>query len=255
MTEARSQDWLLINLSINDIISYISTTNNQAQILVDIIVSVIINPLIVFALVVFSKRVFDFAVMARKLWVMSRINPDLEVEITLSGEIEPHIPKNFAPIMESTLRSIHNFPIIHDTGDVFKFNKRFADFDGNFRIIPIEEKTKYKNIIIIFATKGLKLKKLKRGIIELRNYLLGDLVRPLQRGIKFSPDTNNEEITIKFAEIPIMLQSIKELNINELTSEENHTRVTITRDKIKIVGNIEQSIDKIENIIKANLAS
>ncbi len=251
----QNQEWFLVSITINDLIDYASTPSNQIQIIVDIIEGVIINPLIVFALVIFCKPIYNFVVNTRKWWIVNRLNPNLEIEITLSGEIEPHIPKNFAPIMKRTLKSIHNYPIIHETGDVFKLDKRFADFDGNFRIIPVIGKRNYENIVIIFSTKGLKLKKLNRGIIELQNYLLGELVQSLGRDIRFIPDTNNEEVKVNFSEIPVMLQSIKELNINELNSEDNHTKIIIARDKIRFIGNIEHSIDKIEEIVRSNLSS
>jgi hypothetical protein len=105
-------------------------------------------------------------------------------------------------------------------------------------------------------TTNLKLKKLKEGLSEVQIFLFRDLVGLINQRINFRVDNDNEGVTFILKTTPKIMLSIKGLNTDNITANDDDIRVSFSEDNIYFNGSIETiTIEKIEKILRSNLTA
>lgn len=246
---------LVISL-INDTMGYITTPSNRGEIIFQLVL-IIIGIIITWILAIFCKPVHEFILNARTLWDMNRMNPALDVEVSISGIMQQLTPRDFALKMRDSLSGIPNTMIEVCVGDTFKLSKNFNSFDANITISPsIDNTNNYNFLFIRVKTTNLKLKKLKEGLSEVQIFLFRDLVGLINQRINFRVDNDNEGVTFILKTTPKIMLSIKGLNADNITANDDDIRVSFSEDNIYFNGSIETiTIDKIEKILRSNLTA
>jgi len=241
---------------INDTYSYALNPNNTGEIAFQVILA-LVSLIIPFLAIIFWKPIrILFLTILR--WVdMHRLNPNLDMEIIISGEIPKLTPHDFVSKMSDSLRSFSDSGVTTNAGDSFRFSKNFGSFGGNITISPgISSQTDlYDFLFIRVRTKDIKLKKVKEGINEVQLYLFG-VVGAINQRLNFKANNDNECVSFALNESPKIFNSIKGLNIDNMNASDDNISVTFFEDKISFTGRIEPpTIEKIENIVRANLST
>ena len=242
--------------AINDTINYAFNPNNRGEIIFQLIL-LILGIVLAWLLAIFCKPVHRFIINVGKWWNTYRINPDLEMEIRISGNMSPIAPHDFISKMQEVLSDISSSSITHHADDSFKFIKNFNSFDGNITISPsFLTQGSYNFLFIKLRTKNIKLKNVKSGLGEIQIYLFRDVVGAINQVLRSNAERNNEEISVPLKELPAIFRLTAELDIEDITSSEDGIRITFNKDNISINGSIEpRTIEKIESIIRSNLVS
>lgn len=246
-------EWMFSIPILGDFFKYLVDPNYRGELIFRVIL------LIIWPLLTIFWKTFREPFLKIWKWVdMYRLNPDLDLEVSISGEIPLTTSNDFITKMGESLRNISSTSIVAHAGDSFKFAKNFNSFDGNIIISPsLDSLTNNYNFVSIrIRTTNIKLNKFEEGLSEIQIYLFRDIVNPLIQRIRLEADRNNEGISVKLRDLPVIYQLAGGLNVDDITASDDDIRVTITKDNISINGNIEsRSIKKIENIIRSNLAT
>lgn len=248
-------DILLTIPLVDDTISYMTAPNNRGEIVFQFIL-IIASIIIAWLFAVFCKPIYKFILIARAWWDMRKINPDLDMEISISGEIQSVTPRDFILKMSECLVNVSDSPILPNADDSFKFTNNFNSFSGTISVSPGADShpNSYNYIYVRVRTTDIKLKKVKDGLGEIQIYLFRDLVGEITRKFKFDVNKNNEGISVRLEEPPIALRLPGGLNVDTITAHDEGIRVTFSTDNISINGGIEpKTIKKIECIIRSNL--
>lgn len=247
---------LLIISLINDTVAYITTPSNKGEIIFQLIL-IILGIIVTWLIAIFCKPVNKFILNARARWDMHRMNPVLDVEVSISGEMSPLSPGDFALRMRESLNNISNLVIDGRAGDTFRLSKNFNSFDANITISPSLNRTNdYDFLFIRVRTTNLRLKNLREGLGEIQLYLFRDLVGLINQRINFGVDNDNEGVSFVLEAAPKILLSIKGLNTDNITVNDDDIRVIFNDDNISFNGSIEpRTIEKIEGIVRSNLTA
>lgn len=248
-------DLLLAISLINDTISYITTPSNRGEIIFQLFL-IIIGIIITWLFAIFCKPIHKFILNAGAWWEMYKTNPDLDMEISISGGIPLITPHDFVLKMSECLGNVSNSRINPKPDDSFEFSNNFNSFSGTIIISPgfDSRPNDYNYIYIRVRTTDIKLKKVKDSLGEIQIYLFRDLVGAITRKFKFDVNKNNEGISVRLRENPAALRLPGGVNVDTIIAHDEGIRVTFGADNISINGDIEpKTIKKIENIIRSNL--
>jgi hypothetical protein len=239
-------------LLLTSILTYILDPNNTGSILFDI--SLFFGTTLI---ATFYKPV---RIMLNGIWRwfdMYRINPKLDLEIRISGEIQPISQSDFVSNMSKCISDISSSIEVSRHNDDFRFSKSFSSFDGDITISPYYDSylDKYTSIFIRVKTDDLTLKHVKEGLSETQLYIFKDITGAINRRMRFNIDNNNEDISINLEDVPI-LELPGNLHTESIVAEGDGIQVTFSKDNITISGTIEQStMSIIEKIIRSNLTT
>lgn len=251
-------NFLFFTSLINDTLNYALNPNNRGEIVFQMVLGLFFLIIPIVAIVLFWRPV-RWGILEVWKWIdMHRLNPTLDMEISISGTIPQLAPQDFVLRMREILGNISSSNIIHDSDNSFSFSKNFTSFNIDVIISPsLSSNTqKYDCIFIRLKTKNIKLKKLKEGLSEIQMYLFRDIVGTINRILRFRVDSNNEGISFTLNDTPKILHSIDGINTDNVTASDEDIRVVFSRDNISFNGSVEpRTIEKIEKIIRSNLAS
>jgi hypothetical protein len=239
-------------LLLTSIVTYILDPNNTGSILFDI--CLFVGTMLIGAIHKPTRR------MINGIWRwfdMQRINPKLDMEIRISGEIQPINQSDFVSNMSKCISDISSSTELSKQNETFIFQKQFTSFDSTITVSPGYDSpsNKYDYIYVRIKTDSLTLKKVKEGLNEIQLYLFRDIVGTINQRIRFNVDKNNEDISINLEEVRTLKLPGK-LHIESIVADGEGIQVTFSKDNITINGTIEQStIGIIEEIVRSNLTA
>lgn len=240
---------------LNDTITYAFNPSNKGEIIFQILLAIVFL-ILPFAFVIFWTPI-RIKLLAIWKWIdMHRINPELDMEIIISGRMPSINPDDFVVKMREGFSPILGEGITAYSGDSLKFSKKFNSFIGDITISPSFDVrgSNYDSLFIRLRTANIRLKNFKDGLSEIQIYVFRDLVGTIIQKIKFEADKNNEGISIMFKRPPLILQSTGGLEIEDISASGEGIRVSFFNDNISFNGSIEpRNFEKIENIIRSNL--
>lgn len=249
-------DILLIVTLINETYAYVSDPYNEGEIVFDIIL--VICSMITFPLLATFYRPVRAILQNIWKWVdMYRLNPNLDLEISISGEIPPIGQSDFVQRINESINNVSSYTNIARSNEHFEFAKRFKSFNSNITISPgyNSQSNKYDFIYIRVKTNNLKLKNIIEGLGEVQLFLFRDVVSAITQKLRFNVNKDNEEISINLKYLPI-LKLPGDLHTENIVANGEGIRVTFSYDNITINGSIDRStLVIIEDIIRSNLVN
>jgi hypothetical protein len=120
---------------IGDLIGYSFDPSNRGAVEFSLLV-MILSIAFVALLTIFSKSLRNLILYAWNWWDMYKINPYLDMEISISGKIPSMVSSDFVLKMRECLGNVSNSPINPKPDDSFEFIKNFDSFSGNIIVSP-----------------------------------------------------------------------------------------------------------------------
>lgn len=251
---------------LTQIIEYV--TNNTIDVIVAIVGGVISSTIFLFLIISFSP-IFETVRKLRTGWINYRANPMLNLTITVGGEMDNIHQSEIIVRVNDMLKHVIGRNVPSDRNGIFRFKQSFNHFSVDVEIIPLMmsdsglfsenesiELINFNRMTINVRTTDLKLKQLKNGLLIIQNFLFKDIFVDALKSLNFVPDIDNEGIKVKFVELPKMLDSIKDLNVDHLEAKDDDLKFYLNKDSINAVGNLKDySIDKIVKVVKGNILS
>lgn len=250
-------DFLFFVSLMNDTLNYAFDPKNRGEIVFQVALGLIFLIIPIVAILFFRPVRWGLSEVWK--WIdMHRLNPTLDMEISISGGISQLAPQDFVLRMRECLVNISSQNIMHNSDNSFSFSKKFTSFDSNIIISPSlgSNTQNYDFIFIRLKTQNIKLKQVKEGINEIQMYLFRDVVGTINRVLRFRVDSKNEGISFTLNNTPKILHSIDGINTDSISASDEDIRVVFNRNDIIFNGSVEpRIIEKIEKIIRSNLVS
>lgn len=189
-------------------------------------------------------------------WINSkRYNPSLKINFSLAGEMNVEITQQeFENFIKNSMKNTDS-KMLPNGNNRLLYRREFNTFSIELEFAPsyLVDNTKkiVNNFTIIIRSNNIKLKDLKEDLFEVQTYLFKDLVIDMSKGINFTPIRRKENIEIFFDQPPTLLNTIKDLNFNQLVSRENNMLINLFPNKMSIHGNFEKKeLEKIDFLVR-----